>query len=213
MKSPFFRTFHIASGLAIALALPACGTGTYNAGMEPTHQPVVARTDYAIDLRTGGNGLDYGEEKRLAGWFQSLEIGYGDRVSVDAPDYDSAARDAVAAQANRYGILLADGAPVTAGSIPAGHVRVVVSRVTASVPGCPDWSRPSQPEYGNANMSNYGCATNSNLAAMIANPEDLIRGQSSSTSDPSTAAKAIRTFRTKPPTGAGALKSETTKGN
>ena len=213
MKSPFFRTLNMAGILAIALALPACGMGTYSPGIETVHQPVVARTDYAIDLRTGGSGLDYGEAQRLAGWFKSLEIGYGDRVSVDSPDYDSAARDTVAAQAHRYGLLLADSAPVTTGTIPSGHIRVVVSRVTASVPGCPDWSRPSQPEYGNSTMSNYGCAVNSNLAAMIANPEDLVRGQNANMSDPSTASKAIRAFRTKPPTGAGTVKIESTKGN
>jgi len=33
--------------------------------------------------------------------------------------------------------------------------------------------------FANATSRNYGCATNSNYAAMVANPEDLVRGQSS----------------------------------
>ena len=57
-----------------------------------------------------------------------------------------------------------------------GPVRVVVSRTRATVPNCPNWSVPSQPNYNNRSMSNFGCAVNSNLAAMVANPEDLVHG-------------------------------------
>ncbi len=38
---------------------------------------------------------------------------------------------------------------------------------------------PSQPNYNNRSMSNFGCGVNSNLAAMVANPEDLIHGRES----------------------------------
>jgi pilus assembly protein CpaD len=63
-------------------------------------------------------------------------------------------------------------------------------------------------------MSNYGCATNSNLASMIADPRDLISGRGGETSvDGRIATKAIGTYRAMPPTGAGGLKSETTKRN
>ena len=33
------------------------------------------------------------------------------------------------------------------------------------------------PTSTTSSMSNYGCAVNSNLAAMIANPEDLVHGR------------------------------------
>ncbi len=199
--------------LALSLTLGACG-GTRNTGMEPVHQPVVNRLDYALDLNTGGNGgLADGESRRLAGWFDTLHVGYGDRISIDDPSpYGSAAsRDAVAAVAARYGLLLNDGAPVTTGAVGGGMVRVVVSRMSASVRGCPDWSRPSQPEYEASTTSNYGCASNANLAAMIANPEDLVRGQTGST-DQQVSSKAIQTFRNKAPTGAGTIKTESSKG-
>lgn len=199
--------------LALGLTLGACG-GTTNPGLESVHQPVVNRLDYALDLNTGGNGgLADGEAQRLAGWFDTLHVGYGDRISVDDPSsYGSAAnRDGVAAVAARYGLLLDDGAPVTTGAVSGGMVRVVVSRMSASVPRCPDWSRPSQPEYQASSMSNYGCAMNTNLAAMVANPEDLIRGQVGST-DQRVSSKAIKSFRDKVPTGAADLKQESSKG-
>jgi pilus assembly protein CpaD len=48
---------------------------------------------------------------------------------------------------------------------------------------------------------------------MIANPNDLVRGQpGSETSDPATAVKAIDQFRKAAPSGAGGLKSESTRG-
>lgn len=196
------------------LALAACGAGTYNPGIEPVHQPVVERIDYALDLRAAGGGLGDGEIARVADWFETLELGYGDRVAIDDPSaYGNAeARDAVAAQAARYGLLLSEGAPVTTGAIGEGTLRVVVSRQTASVPDCPDWSRPSQPEYGNSTMSNYGCASANNLAAMIASPEDLIRGQEGAL-DSRVNARAIQAYRSKLPTGTGELKTEATKGD
>ena len=165
--------------IGIALAVSACG-GTANRGLEFVHQPVIARTDYVFDVNASGGGISGEEAGRLSGWFQSLRLGYGDRVSVDSSNAygDQGARDAVASLAARYGLLLDRSAPVTAGQIAPGNVRVIVSRVTASVPGCPDWSRSSQPEFGGNSMSNYGCATNSNhIAAMVANPEDLDSGQ------------------------------------
>lgn len=194
--------------LGIALALSACGTE--NRGLSSVHQPVVQRTDYVYDV-AGSGGLEQTDVKRLAGWFEALKIGYGDRVSVDTSSAGDtrAARDAVAALAARYGLLLDETAPVTSGEIAPGNVRVVVSRVTASVPNCPDWSRASQPDMTGHASSNYGCATNSNLAAMIANPEDLISGRSGSpVSSTLASSKAVKTYREAPTTGAGGLVKE-----
>ena len=53
-------------------------------------------------------------------------------------------------------------------------------------------------------MSNFGCAVNGNLAAMVANPQDLVHGrEGSGVGDNRTAVKAIDTYRKAAPTGAG----------
>ena len=53
----------------------------------------------------------------------------------------------------------------------------IVKGDTAYVPGCPDWSTASAQAH-EGQSSNYGCATMTNLAAMIANPQDLLHGRS-----------------------------------
>jgi pilus assembly protein CpaD len=195
--------------IALSLSVAACSAS--NRGLESARQPVVSRTDYVLDVASGGDaGLSRADASRLSGWFESLQLAYGDRVSVDVPNgqNDEATRAAVAALANRYGLLIDETAPLTTGNLAPGSVRVVVSRMKAEVPGCPDWKTKSEFDFNSSTASNFGCAVNSNLAAMIADPRDLVQGHDTRRSgDTSTAGKAIKTYRDKAPTGAGELKS------
>ena len=194
---------------AAALALGACGP--VNRGVESVNQPVVQRTDYVFDV-AGADGLSSAEEKRLVDWFDAVHLRYGDRVSIDSRNGDVGTHDAIAAIVARYGILLSETAPVTQGSDQLSGTRVVVSRSLANVPNCPNWRRASQPEFAASTMSNFGCATNSNLAAMVADPTDLVQGREVNGNDPLTISRAIKTYRDKDPTGKGDLKSESAKG-
>lgn len=203
----------LATAFAPMLLLGACG-GTVNRGLESVHQPVVSRTDYALDVATSGDGLASGEEARLAGWMASLRLGYGDQVAVDDPNrYGVGVREAVAREVSRYGLLVDDRTPFTASPVAPGTARIVVSRMKASVPGCPDFSRVRGPEFESNTSSNQGCAINANLAAMVASPGDLVRGQvAGGMVDPATSGKAIDLYRKAVPGGAGGttLKTETT---
>lgn len=195
--------------IGLALALSACGT--VNRGMESVHQPIVQRTDYVLDLVSTGSGLPAEEQDRLDGWFRSIGLAYGDRVSVDDPSGSSAVRGDVARLLSPRGMMVTGGAPLTAGPVQPGSVRIVVSRSKASVPGCPDWSRPASPDFVGSTMSNYGCATNGALAAMVADPMDLVQGRDAgSATDPVTSAKAIKLYRQQPPTGTREVKQQST---
>lgn len=180
-------------------------------GLAALNEPVVSRADYVFDASAPGGVLPATEAARLDGWFRGLELGYGDVVSIDGLDAASARAD-VSRLAGRYGLLVAEGAPVTAGVIPPGAVRVVVTRTRASVPGCPNWSRPSVPNYSNELMSNYGCAVNANLAAMVANPSDLVSGREAATNDATIGNKAIEVYRARRPVGADGMKETSSKG-
>jgi len=192
------RTFAL---LALVPALSGCLATAQDRypnparGLESVNQPVVSRTDYALDLTASGGSLPSSEEARLDAWFRSLQLSYGDSIFVDGLYTDGVRKD-VARIAGRYGLLLSDGSPVTNGAVQPGMARVVVSRTRAEVPGCPNWTVPSQPSFENATMSNHGCSVNGNLAAMIANPEDLVHGREpGGLGDNSTATKAVEAYR------------------
>ncbi len=90
---------------------------------------------------------------------------------------------------------------MTEGPVGPG-VRVIVTRGTASVPGCPIWEDPlvGAPEQ---TSTNHGCATNTNLARMIADPNDLVRGQTAhGDRDFLSGTKPVRGYRDRQPTGA-----------
>lgn len=213
---PFANHSKLAGALALSLglALGACGGMPTNKSLYSLKQPVVERTSFTFDVRTSESGLTISEQQRLDGWFETMELGYGDRVSIDDPLVSEATYDAVAELAGRRGILVENGAPVTSGSVQPGYARVVLTRSSASVPGCPDWSVKSDMNFNNGTHPNYGCATNSNLAAMIANPQDLIEGQKATSETViMSSTKAIETYREKAPTGAAGLAKSNTEGN
>ena len=202
----------------LATAVGACNHVPYDLpdrGLHAVNVPVIERANYVFDAAAPYGALPPEEAARLDGWFRSLGLSYGDTVYVDGPAADAARAD-VARIAGQHGILLAAGAPVTEGAVGPGTVRVVVSRNRATVPNCPNWSVPSQPNYNNRSLSNLGCAVNGNLAAMVANPEDLVHGrEGSGLIDARTAARAIDYYRKAEPTGKEGLKDVSTskKGN
>ena len=199
--------------LALATTVAGCtGSAHSNMSLDSVHQPIVRNSIHQFDVATSGGELAPSEQGRLQGWLDALGVRYGDRISVEDPSpYGvTAARASVRAIVERRGLLLSDAVPVTTGDVPPGALRIVVTRASASVPGCPDWSSKSSINVNNATSSNYGCATNSNLAAMVADPNDLIKGSTDRGVDPATGTRAIKTYREKPPTGAGALKQNST---
>jgi len=216
MRTSILRNRNLVSGaiaLSAALALSGCGGTAVNRSLESVHQPVVEKTNYVFDVTTGPGGLSLPEQRRLADWFDAMNLKYGDRLYLDDPLASPATRAAIEAVAGKYGILLSEGAPVTQGYVNAGTARVVVVRATASVPGCPDWRDNSDTNFANATSHGFGCAVNGNLAAMVADPQHLIKGATGSgVTVVATSTKAIEAFREKS-AKAGETKSVGTGGN
>lgn len=195
-----------AIAVSLGLSLAACGGMPQNRSLYSTKQAVVERTNYALDVQADTGGLPLSEQQRVADWFETMDLRYGDRVALDDPTANGATREAVAKLAGRRGILLSEGAPVTVGYVEPGSARIIITRSSAHVPGCPDWSANSDMNYTNATSSNYGCAVNSNMAAMVANPEDLISGQQGTGETVvMSSSKAINSYREQAPTGEGGL--------
>jgi pilus assembly protein CpaD len=176
---------NIIATAALAFCLAGCGTigaTGANTSMYSTNQPVVERTNFAIDVNLDGySGIGDQERRRVAEWFEALQLGFGDKIALDYGDgmASDSAKQQVAQMAADHGMILTETAPVTAGNIVPGMARIVVTRSKASVPSCPNWSKTTDTNFNSSNHPNYGCATNSNMAAMISDPEDLVRGRES----------------------------------
>lgn len=192
----------LALALTLGLGLSGCGGMPTNASLYSTKQPVVERTNFTLDVETTASGLPISEQQRLNGWFETMNLRYGDRIAIENPSQNPAVTNAIRELAGRYGLIISDVAPATPGMLQPGQARVVITRSSASVPGCPDWSAKSDMNYTNAMSPNYGCAVNSNLAAMVADPQDLLEGKKGSGETLiATSNKAIATYREAEPTG------------
>ena len=94
-----------------------------------------------------------------------------------------------------------------------GTVRVVITRSLAQVPGCPDWSDKFASNLENATSDGFGCAVNSNFAAMVADPEHLLRGaEGTGETVVMSSTKAIQSYRDQEPSGNTDLSSVSTQG-
>lgn len=214
------RARTLAALLAAGTVLAGCQsspngpiTAANNPSLYSVHQPVVERTDFVLDLDASGDALSPSEQARLLGWFRSIELRYGDQLFVEeARDYPTpGARAAIAGLVGESGLFLRRGAPVAAGSVAPGTIRIIASRSTASVPSCPDWSATDALSNSNTS-SNFGCGVNSNIAAMVANPNDLVFGQQPGVNGTGAAAsRAVRVYRERQPTGSQPLTSPSTR--
>lgn len=207
------KTLHKLTLLVVAGTLAGCGGNSQsNRSLDSVHQPIVSNKIFSFDVATLGGDLPPSEQGKLDGWFDAMGIAYGDRIAIEDPSLygKGPATAAIRKMVERRGLMVSNAVPVTAGTVAPGYLRVTITRADAMVPGCPDWSARRSSTDKNATSSNYGCAVNSNLAAMVADPNDLIKGSRNETPDPSAATKPIRVFRDREPTGKGELKQTAT---
>lgn len=203
----------IALAISLGLSLSACGgtAQSSNASLNSVNQPVVKTSNLTFDVATNASGLAVSEQSRLAGWFETLDLGYGDRVGIDDALNSVAVRDDVASIASRFGILLSEGAPVTVGFVDPGNARIVVTRSTAYVPDCPTWNNKTSSNLGNKTSEGFGCSVNGNMAAMIADPSHLLKGaKGTGETIVMSSSKAIQSYRSAEPTGSGGLSASGT---
>ena len=86
--------------------------------------------------------------------------------------------------------------------VPDGELRLRIEHAVARAPGCPDWTKPPGDDFDNTMPSNFGCATATNLAAMVANPRDLLAGSPMGPAVGAPALAAMHRYRFgKPTTG------------
>ena len=170
------------------LAVAACGPA--NRSLDTQKAPVISTSDAGFELRFSGDRLDPAQAKVFADYLAAIGASYGDRVL--ATPVTAGQRAEIDRVLNGFRLKLEDAA---VGTAAPGVVGVTIRRMTATVPGCPDWSRKSNPEAAGGAMSNFGCGAISNLAAMLVDPSDLVEGKTYRGADGMTVVKGIKAYR------------------
>jgi pilus assembly protein CpaD len=74
-------------------------------------------------------------------------------------------------------------------------IRLAYSRIAADVADCGEWPGYLDKDSHNRNYENFGCATQSNLAAMVDNPLDLLYPRGTTPPDAARRAKVLEGYQ------------------
>jgi len=176
--------------IPLALAAGACSSSfedRYQAAL-PVDQrlPIEVKSEVALlNIATDGKGrLSPQSRQQVAGFFSAYR---GD--SSGAIEIQTAAGGRAAAQTEGEirDLAAAYGIPgnyiKVAGYAPEAGARTTTRlayvRYVASVPGCKnkDWSQNLSMTWDNTPYPTFGCSIQENVAAMVANPRDLVEPQ------------------------------------
>ncbi len=154
-----------------------------------------------VDFGAGNAQLSEGQTARLDHFFQTQKIRYGSVVEIELPSQVSG-NDIAGRRYGALGSYLIEAGynvqPKVTADSAENALRVYVTKYIATVEeGCQKgWQRPEGTSFENLPLPHMGCSTASTLAAMIANPKDLVEPQSSGGADAERAALAIQKYRT-----------------
>jgi len=157
----------------------------------------ISRRTYEARFQPGSTSLGAAEAARLAPFVADGGILPEDRIAIAEADSSGKAaeqrRNALLKALRSQGV----GASVSVAQSPkVGRDRIVleIEHAVVTPPNCPNWSKPPI-DYSGQVSSNFGCATTTNLAAMVADPADLLRGNPAGRPDAGMAAGAVQGYR------------------
>ncbi|MDX2204353.1 MAG: CpaD family pilus assembly protein [Hyphomicrobiaceae bacterium] len=190
----------VARGLACALALLAaaalggCKTldepGAHYAGhtlIDPkeVHPILVSQepTTMNLTIAPGAHGLTSGQAAQVDGFlrhFRAADAG-NSKLVIAVPSGGPNTVSVMRAVGQLNGLAKEAGFADNALEVrpyPAGRtnapIRFSYMRYVAQGPRCGEWPTNLAQDYRNLNYHNFGCAQQRNLAAMVANPADLV---------------------------------------
>jgi pilus assembly protein CpaD len=167
-------------GLLLFASLSACMTKNNgfrdNAGLDSMFKATVTLQETTHQLSFANGKLSAIEEVNLAAFLSASGLRYADRLTlrISEPAMSNGYRSSINIVLGRFGLSISNVETII--GLQTGKAILAVSRPTVTLPECGIHSGPNGLNSNNENMSNYGCATRSNLAAMVANPADLVSG-------------------------------------
>lgn len=209
------KRFQIALAGLPLLAITGCMQTQEQIGWSNRMHTQIMAEETTAELKIGtvvsGEKLGTPERDAVRSFASSYqEEGHGALIisrPSNGPDDISSMRAAADARA----VMLAEGidttmiAEGTYDGTGARQAPLIISYRTynAVVPGCPDISAWDFTDtYSNSALPSFGCAVNANLAAMIANPSDLVGTQPMDASDLGRRSIVLTKYRNGEQTGA-----------
>jgi len=200
----------LAATLATLFALAACDTpfpetqNDYVPVSSTERFPIeVAKGPVKFDVPTANGALNAQQKDTIVRFAQQAQSNYASTIHVRRPS--GGGRGAAVAGAIQR-ILIKQGVPnsMIVQSTYSGDAQspVVVSyiRTWAVTQECGNWDEDLAVTYSNSGYANFGCAVQSNVAAMVANPNDLVMPRTETPSDPMRRSTVMNKYREGVPT-------------
>jgi pilus assembly protein CpaD len=212
-----------AGAALVALGALSAGCSTITGEVKPAdfdyrerHPIMISEEPEILEMRVGMNGPAVSREieAAIADYAQEYRYQGTGNITIQVPT--GSANEIAAGSTGRavHYALVRAGVPqshITVAPYPVGDhsevaaLRLSYLRVKAVAPRCGIWPEVHPSDFSNTPMHNHGCATQQNLAAMVANPADLVRPTPIGVANGKRRAKVITDF------GNGAeTKSDTT---
>ncbi|MDP2260015.1 MAG: CpaD family pilus assembly protein [Caulobacter sp.] len=176
---------------AVARAAMPTPLDAWSGAIQVTPQPDEIR------LAAHPTGLSGNQARALAEFHSRWMQAEGGLITVAAPNQGGYR---VGSETRAW--LLGQGAPAEkvlligydAADPADAPVVVGFKRYTVATPNCGSWENLSR-SFGNGSMGNLGCAVTSNMAAQLANPEDLIAPRTMDPADPGRRSVVFEKYR------------------
>lgn len=194
--------------LALPLAAVVLVTGCrgWHGEVDDVYMPPMHYQRYPIEVAMGSVKLDVpvrsgrlspAQEDAVVRFAQQARSHNASRVYVRRSS-GSVSADVVAGKVTQ--ILARQGISPAAMSHStfngAGPVRISYSRHFATTAQCGDWSSNLAATSQNEPYANLGCSQQHNIAAMVANPKDLITPRTSTAPDATRRGQVLTDYRT-----------------
>lgn len=185
---------------AIGLAFAGCAPQTSQwspAEASRDNKIALVRMAHAVQFRPNEDRLNPTEAARLGAFIRDQNVGYGDQILLLGGDGALAQRrqEAIATVFARSGLRVVRDVQIEGVTVAPNELRIIVSRHVLTPPACPNWSKRADDDFGNTLGSNFGCSTQTNLGLMVADPGDLLVGQTPGPADGELSAFRIESYR------------------
>jgi pilus assembly protein CpaD len=206
MRTAFSKLFLMAATAVLASGCAGAWNGADQSLTVAEEHPISVDTQVVtltVDLDPTTSDLSNIDKARLRAFADAyLTNGHGP-LTVTAPsgaatDHDGEERAAdIRKFLNESGVEWSsiDGASYRVGEDKKRELILSYTRYVATPSVCGIWTGMKGRDYGNMRSPNFGCATQNNLAALVADPRDLVEPADSTSADAQARIRAIRAYR------------------